>query len=415
MPNQTELLRIKNLVAELEALGHRGSATSNERAAAELVQEHLENLDIEVKLQSFNGHTSYGTRILVHLLFGFIALALLFWFPLISICLSLTTFVSFLLETSSFPNGLSSIFSGGKSQNLIGRIPANKQALRRIVICAHLDTQRTGWLWEPRKLKTVASILGQAPGPLKAPLFVLSLILLTQTVLGIIALQSTVNVEPSLLLIVFSVFYVSAIVVVGQWAVGSFVPGANDNATGVACALAVAMRWERSEHDDTELTVLITGCEESGLIGAAVWARAHQNELAEIPTAFLNLDTLGCRQLHLLENECALNGLVCEYPEALLELCRSVATEMSLEMAESHVIPTHTDGLAFLVRGIPGITLTSNEVGNFVPNYHLMSDRSENLDFASICRATDFAWRILLELEDFGTTKAEVIPGEVSC
>jgi Zn-dependent M28 family amino/carboxypeptidase len=162
--------------------------------------------------------------------------------------------------------------------------------------------------------------------------------------------------------------------------------------------------------------VLISGCEESGLAGAAAWARQHRQESTRVPTVFLNLDTIGCQQLHFLRNECALHGLILEYPEALLELCRSVATEMGLEFTQPFPIPTHTDGLALLVRGLPGVTITTCHEGAFIPNYHLMSDRSENLDFSAVYRATDFAWQVLLELENYGLAEdvqvGEAIPTE---
>jgi hypothetical protein len=405
--SETKLL--EETIVELEALRDRGSATENERRAARLVESHLAGRHLEVNLESFRGHNSYGGRILVHLVAGLLALSLLFWAPLISCLLSLTVFVSFILETTSFSAGLSRLLPGNApSQNVVGRVPAAKQLRRRIVVTAHLDTQRTGWIWNSRRLKTFTSVLRFAPGPLRAPLILLTVILLAQTILAALASQNLFDVgpgfvvEPNWFFLLLALFYVAGIIVTGQWSVGKFVPGANDNATGVASALALANRWTRTEHDETELVVLFTGCEETGSMGAASWIGRHGQEVAQVPTVFLNLDTLGCSHLRVVKDECALNGLMLEYPDALLDLCQSVATKMGLEFTEPISIPTQTDGLAFLVRGIPGITVTSTEEGIFIPNYHLMSDRIGNIDLSSVCRATGFAWRILIELEHYG-------------
>jgi Iap family predicted aminopeptidase len=236
--------------------------------------------------------------------------------------------------------------------------------------------------------------------------------------LGLLAGFSGINDSPTLLLSSFGFVYLVAIVMVASWSLGRFVPGANDNASGVAGLVILANRWTHFHHDGTELVVLFSGCEESGMSGAAAWARRHREELSKAPTVFLNLDTIGCRQLHFLKNECALHGLFLEYPEALLELCRSIAIEMGLEFTQPHPIPTHTDGLALLVRGLPGVTITSCGEDLLIPNYHLMSDRGSDLDFDAVYRAIEFAWRLLRELEDYGLAEdiqaGETLPGEPS-
>lgn len=394
--DESELRQIKDDVLELERLGHRGSATANERRAAELVKSKLDDRGMPNRLETFRGSSSYGTCILTHLVLGLIGLATLPWSPLISVMASMTTLLSFLLETSGYPVGLSSIFSFRRSQNLVGEVAPSQAAKRRIVLCAHLDTQRTGWLWKSINVRRFAATIGRAPGFLKAPLFLFSLVLGSQTALGLFGGSTVVT---NWFVISFALVYLFGIVIVGQWAFGPFVPGANDNATGVASALALVDRWQETNHEETELTVLFTGCEESGLVGAAKWTTRHAGELKRLPTVFLNLDTLGCGQQHFIQQECGLTGLVKNYPADMVDLCHSVAVEMDLECVEPISIPTQTDGLAFLERGYAGITITSSEAGNFIPNYHMLSDRSENLDFAAVGRATEFAWRVLLELE----------------
>ena len=72
---------------------------------------------------------------------------------------------------------------------------------------------------------------------------------------------------------------------------GEDVPGASDNASGTAVALQLAAECAAAPLAHTEMDVLITGCEESGLLGAQAYARRHSLRAAE--TTFLNFDTVG--------------------------------------------------------------------------------------------------------------------------
>ena len=75
---------------------------------------------------------------------------------------------------------------------------------------------------------------------------------------------------------------------------GEDVPGASDNASGAAVALQLAAECAAAPLEHTEVDVLITSCEESGLLGAQAYARRHRLRAAE--TTFLNFDTVGGRR-----------------------------------------------------------------------------------------------------------------------
>ena len=68
-------------------------------------------------------------------------------------------------------------------------------------------------------------------------------------------------------------------------------PGASDNASGAAVALQLAAECAAPPLEHTEVDLLITGCEESGLLGAQAYARRPRQRAAE--TTFLNFDTVG--------------------------------------------------------------------------------------------------------------------------
>jgi Zn-dependent M28 family amino/carboxypeptidase len=180
---------------------------------------------------------------------------------------------------------------------------------------------------------------------------------------------------------------------------GKSVPGAADNASGVAAVMKLAKHWrDERPANDVELVVLFSGCEESGLMGAAAWADRHRDELAAIPTNVINLDGLGFGPPRFLGAEVPAVGLPLRAPARLIDACSHIATEMGLHDAGPHALPGPTDGLAFLARRIPAITIVGFEDGERLPNYHTLSDTTQNVDFPAAQRGIDFAKALMWTL-----------------
>ncbi|MCE9555356.1 MAG: M28 family peptidase, partial [Planctomycetes bacterium] len=198
--------------------------------------------------------------------------------------------------------------------------------------------------------------------------------------------------------ITLSIYYAGALLLVGQWSIGKFVPGGCDNASGVAAALVLASRWRQQIPSDVELVVLLPGSEEVGSLGAAAWLDANQASLSATPTRFLNLDTLGYGAPHCITTGCTLSGPQYRYPRDLLRRCEAVADRLGLSDAVGSGPPTPTDGVAFLSRGIPGLTIMTFQKGFYVPNLHQMSDTAERMDIEITAQSTEFAWEVLQDL-----------------
>lgn len=142
------------------------------------------------------------------------------------------------------------------------------------------------------------------------------------------------------------------------------------------------------------MVLLFTGSEETGLLGAAAWAKRHREELRAVPTLFLNLDGLGMGSPRFLGCEVPLAGLPAAYPAPLLRLCRQVAQEMGLADAGPHTPFGFTDGLAFLARGIPGVTVIGSGDQGQLANYHQLTDTPERMDFRAAWQGVQFAGRL---------------------
>ncbi len=73
----------------------------------------------------------------------------------------------------------------------------------------------------------------------------------------------------------------------------SIVPGANDDASGVATVLALARELIANPPKNTEVWFLVTGCEEGIEGGIHAFLEQHHTELEGRRPFFLNLEMLG--------------------------------------------------------------------------------------------------------------------------
>jgi hypothetical protein len=376
-------------IRALVDFGHRGSTTDRERAAADYLCDQLKSIGLDPEREAFRGSSSYGGRILVHVLFAAVGAAAFWSFPLLGICLGLIVLVSLWVESTTRGVWLSRLLVRSPSTNVIARIPATAPRLR-VIVSGHYDTQRTGYIWWLGTF--LIPLFWCIPAFLKPPLLSLGIAIITQLLLSSLAIAIG---ESDLLTIAnWSVCGVYAIYIVflGDWAWGRFVPGAADNATGAAAVLAVGKAWCSRPVGGVELVLLLPGCEEAGVIGSAAWADRHRSELEALPTFFLNFDNLGVGSVKFFGSEIPLFGWPIAYPRAMVELAKEAADRIGLENAGPHSMPGPTDGLSFLVRGLPGVTIVSFRKWGYMPWYHRLGDTAEHLDFDAAWQGVLFGW-----------------------
>ncbi len=392
--------RFERRVRRLEAFGHRGSATDAEHRAADYLIDELDAAGITAQREPFPGQRSLGARILVHVLVAAVGVALLWVFPWITVLLGIGALISFAAEAGTRHTMLTRLLRTSPSGNVVGRITpgTGNGPRRRVIVCAHVDTQRTGLIWSDRVVKRLTPLLQKVPGPLKSPTFPIMLAMLAQAIVGMVAVLSPGNPVCLVAGGVILVLYGLAGLVLAEWSIGNFSPGACDNASGVSAAVSLAEGWGKSKIDDAELVILLSGCEETGALGAAAWLDAHRSEIQALPTSFLNLDTLGYGSPRFLGLEYTMAAIPKRYPDEILQLCQTAAQRMELAQAGPHTLPVGSDATAFLSRGIPGATVTTFEDGGYVPNYHQMTDTSDRMSFDVGWQATRFAAEILEQL-----------------
>jgi Zn-dependent M28 family amino/carboxypeptidase len=157
------------------------------------------------------------------------------------------------------------------------------------------------------------------------------------------------------------------------------VPGANDNASGVAAVLALVERWARDPLPGVEVLAVTPGCEESGMEGMRAFLASHPLDPAR--TLVACLDTLGCGRPIVLEAEHAL--LRHRYDEADLALVPP--------HVERWTIGGWTDAIQARFAGIPTVSLLSIGPKGLFTHYHRPDDTPDNVDWASVEACLDVA------------------------
>jgi hypothetical protein len=393
--------KFEERIRRLAGFGHRGSTTDHERAAADYLCDELAASGFRPERESFQGSSSFGGRILLHLIVAICGAAALWWMPVVSICVGLVVLCSLWAEQTTRGVWLSRPIVRSPSINISARLPVDAPRLR-VIVSGHYDTQRTGVLWLLGKY--VIPLLWWLPAILKPPLLLLGLVILGQVILSAVAIVTGSLPAISVANWIVLGAYAFAFALLGDWSIGKFVAGAADNATGAAAAIAVAEAWRDAPLPGVELVLLIPSCEETGMLGAAAWADRHRQELRDVPTLFLNFDNLGVGDPRFFGAEIPLFGPPAHFPPAMIEIAREAAADLGLLDPGPHTMPGPTDGIAFLVRGLRGMTIVSFRTHGYMPWYHLPGDTADHVDFVAAWQAVELGWlcmeRMIAEFND---------------
>lgn len=392
-------------VRALAELGHRGAATDRERAAADYLGEQIRSLGLEPERESFEGSNSFGGRILIHVLVAALAGACLWAHPVIAIALDAIVLASLWAENTARGAWLSRPLVRYESTNVCAWIRVPSPRLR-VIVSGHYDTQRTGIIWHISKYLIPA--IWWFPRILKPPLLSLGLVVFAQAVLSVVAVGVGVSGHVTTANCAILGIYAVTTFFIGEWSIGSFVPGAGDNASGAAAALAIAEAWRDQPCDaGIEMVVLLPSCEESGLLGASAWVERHRAALQATPTIFINFDNLGVGPTRFLDVDTPLFGRPIPYPPAMVSMAAEISRELGLKDNRPDAMPGPTDGLAFLINRLPGMTIVSFQTHGYMPWYHLPGDTADHLDFDLAWQGVEFGWRFLTRCVESGACAEE--------
>ncbi len=340
----------------------RDSAGPGERASADWAADRLRQLGADdVRVESYRYQSTFAYAQGAHFAAG--ALAALRGRRL----LAAAALASFELDYSGRAQWLRAVLPAGDGANAIGRLPARGQRTRTLVLVAHHDAAKTGLMWDPRML-AAGDAAAERTGK-RASLALLPELALLGAVVG----------GPRLRRVAAAILG-TAVALTADQARSPTVPGANDNASGVAGVLAVAGRLAHDRPAGLEVVVLLCGSEESGMGGMGAWMRSEGQALDSATTLVLGLDTVGSGEPVVLEAEGGLWAV--RYREEDVAFAELAANTAGVRLRRWR-LGAWTDPVLARLGGLPTVSLLSVRQGGF-PNYHLPQDTPEQVDYGCL-------------------------------
>ena len=386
---------------DIEALvAHRGRwpGTDAERRAARHLERRLRELGRNADAEPFDVWPRWPLTHVLHALAAIAGSLAAVTDPLAgSIVVAAAALLAFGDLTGAFH--LTRRLTGRRaSQNVVSREDGGRPGT--LVLLAHYDAARSGAVFSDRAMRRRARIgrlLRRPIGPFE-PFFWSILAVLACTLLRLAGVEgdpvAAVQFAATVLLIV-------SVALLADIGLSEIVPGANDNASGVATALRLAERYGGDlEHFD--LWVVLTGSEEAFAQGARAFVRRHRGELERGRTVFVSIDKVGSGTVRYARREGLLfaRGL---HP-SLLDLCDQIADEDYEDAnrydARSIVSRSVTDAVPASGKGYAAASIQCLPESGYAPHYHQPTDVPENVDPEALERAFGFCSELIELIDD---------------
>lgn len=161
------------------------------------------------------------------------------------------------------------------------------------------------------------------------------------------------------------------------------VMGANDDLTG--CFISMAVVKYMQQHDirfeNTEVWVVLTGSEEAGMRGAKAFCKAHKNELSDVETVFVGLDTIRDYDFAAVYSR-DLTGTV-KNDAGACALVKEAAKQTGLDLPYKSVFFGATDAAAVTQAGMKAVSVAAMDPAP-AKYYHTRLDTADNLDIKTV-------------------------------
>jgi acetylornithine deacetylase/succinyl-diaminopimelate desuccinylase-like protein len=368
-----------------DEIGPRRPTGPAERSAAELIAARLSKRGLAVEQRPFDAYSTfalpYGTALAIALLGTPAARRR----PLLASALAAAGAALTSAEDGLINRPLTRAFAKSPSRNLVATVEPAKEAARTVCLVCHLDSSRSGLMFHRRFLPILHAWIGA-----QAAAFGIA-------VAG--PLLRHVPVGRRLLAGAYAVLAAGLGILIERELRGVDVPGANDNATGVAAVATLATELQAQPLETTRVLCLFTGCEEAGVLGADAFVRELEASQPDWRSwLFVNFDGVGApATLRFLRQE----GVLSKWP-ADAHLAR-ISQEVS--QRRPHLAlegTTHNAGLTYdttpvMARGGRAITLSTQDAT--IPNYHSPTDTVENLDPQALGRAIEVGRELLTAID----------------
>lgn len=305
------------------------------------------------------------------------SIVLYFFFPLASAVLIVAGLVIMFFQFGLYKKVVDKAFEEKTGHNVTAIKSCTGETKRRIIFNGHPDAC---WEWPVNYKLGGVGFEGHAVLCILGAIFylVLSVMYIAKNGVSLgVADASDPLVKAALWGLLFIPFEIGLYFMVNY---GKVVDGANDNLSGCYMGIAIlkALKDEGVELENTEIGVVLSGCEEAGIRGSRAWCEAHKGEFDDVPTFFFSYDTIHDPK-YLMANYRDLNGTI-KTDKDVSDLFMEAAEAVGVPCKKGWVPPLGgaTDSAAFAEAGFraTGITGLNHKLEDY---YHTRRDTYDNM------------------------------------
>lgn len=361
-------------------VGPRPAGSEQEHEAQKLMAAELDGACDKVEIEPFDVHPGAFLGWILTDGIMMIAAIVLFFFGMSAIALALCalSLIFAIVEFLLYKKLLDPFFPKKTSHNVVAVRKPKGEVKRRIIFSGHADSANEWRFTYYGGSKLLAPIIG------------LSFVgILLGLVLGIWAVAAghafsaadsgALNVMRYVFLAWIPILFTALFFENKKRPV----MGANDDLTG--CFISMAVVKYMQQHDirfeNTEVWVVLTGSEEAGLRGAKAFCKAHKNELSDVETVFVGLDTIRDYDFAAVYSR-DLTGTV-KNDAGACALVKEAAKQTGLDLPYKSVFFGATDAAAVTQAGMKAVSVAAMDPAP-AKYYHTRLDTADNLDIKTV-------------------------------
>ncbi len=399
--------KMYDLVKEvIDVTGPRLPGSEEEKQGAKIIADQIQReLGASPRTETFKTPRHACISAIPWLGWGaFIAFAGFYLSPIASLAISAFLLLFALTHIFYYSHLLDPLFPKDQSQNVYAVIPPKSgEAKYNVILSAHMDSS---WCWLHSYKNPNTMMIKTGLGVLSVViLMIVSIVtIILETSISFMALSKvfanmSANSYSGKDIAIVIMYCLPVLCLPGFYFLTQYLsydkkiaaPGAMDNLSGVAMSIEVIKHFQNSEDEiakDAKFIVLGTGAEESGLIGAMAFAKAHKDdkELVTDNTYAINLDSFRDMEHFNVVKKDTLQFI--PFDKELIELSKQAIENCNLQ---SHIIENPvggSDSTAFAKAGIKTITLNAQDPRP-TDYYHTTNDGMDNLNIDTLEKGFD--------------------------
>jgi peptidase M28-like protein len=372
-----------DLIRELASeVGPRRPCSDAETEAAGVAVEWLAKRGVQAEVEPFRGYSTFAHPYGMILGASLVGALLQRRHRPGGNVLTLAAAAGLALEGDLRVTPVSDLVARKPSTNVVASVPAAGEERQRICVAGHLDSTRSGLMFHPRLVPHLRALF-QTPivGAFVAAANPIVRRLPGGRTAHSIAIAGLLN---------------GLVLLAERELRGEDVPGANDNASGCGVAAQLIAECAAEPLQHTRVDLVLTGCEESGVLGAQAYVRRRRGAGQRI--VMINFDSVGgpAPVRYILKEGMAVTRPATARLVELVEQIAARRSELGLTPASDTGALT-TDATVALAHGHEAITFLARE--KTIPNYHWPTDTYENIAPQTVARTLEAGRELLRELD----------------